>query len=276
MIIDFDAYLKNDDIQIFADFVRKSLEKEPRDFNWLINLECAHHFFRQERHLAPGKPSIKVFSPLINDALRFGGDKNAYYQRSVCNVVAGWTGESRDFSEQDAVGIFETLEYLHRNENEKSIDTGKIFTKRIEVVSNIYHFSLPSRWSAFDFHVLFALETVVIDFWKVHPDIFSRLGDLLHFSDPLTSAEHWENESGSKNVERIAENFVRTSLLLRCIADNLNEHDVTGGGNYLSPSRGWEVSPVWMALFHWGRNRKPEDKPQGEPINLKGRLTDME
>jgi hypothetical protein len=275
MIIDFDTYLKNDDIRTFADFVRTSVQKGPLDFKWVINLECALDEFPRERHLAPGKPAIHVFSALINDSLKFGEHEKLHYRWSVCNAVAGWAGEREGFTEQDAAGIFETLEYLRQNEKGRSIDTEKIFTKRIEVVSKIYHFSLPSLWAVYDRYSSFAMMTSVLDFRRVHPDIEERLGDLLRVAVPLTSAEFWKNKGGG-NVESIASNFVRTSLLLRCIAENLNEHHVIGGKNFMSPGGRWEISQAGMALSWWIRNRTPDERPQPEPFLPPGRLTIME
>lgn len=270
MIIEFDSYLKNDDFRTFADFIRTSVQKNPLGFSWMINLECAQTVFAREYNLAPGRSTTSVFSLFINDALSFGGYGNTFYLQAVCNTVAGWAGESKGFSNEDVYYIHETLQYLHRNKMKESVDTGKIFTGRIDVVSRIYHFCHPSLWAVYNPDIVSILDIFADDFRNADPAATDRLGDKIQF--PLPGA--------LEGSDRAPVKVVQLSLLVRCIADNFVEHGVVCGSNRdWWPDHKWGPPQVAMALSWLGMTRRTREEISLEDersMPMKPRLTNME
>lgn len=277
MIIDFDSYLKNDDIRAFADFIRTSVQKKPNDWEWLILLECACTEHSQ-RNLKPGNTSDRIFSALVNDAAADTTTGASLFQKSVCHAIIAHDGRSEEFSEQEIQQIFKTVTYFGELWFDKSVDTKKIYLHaRIPAISQIYHFCHFDRWSVYDQHISSMLDGFAQDFAKANPDAAARLGDRIRFPVP--------DETGSgdqdflRNGDLGAIKFVQASLLIHVLADNLNEHRVMRGSNRdWWPEGKWGFSQVARALSWLGESRKPRAEKQRDdlPPPRGGRLTVLE
>ena len=128
MIIEVDSYYKNEDIQTYVDFIYTSIQKggHAAEYQWSILNEMSLESAKR-RTIRIGNYTEQVFSPLVYDAAEVEGDGASLYRRSVCNTIAGWEGKSHEFTEQEVQQIFETVLYLYKIHNEKTIDSSKIF-----------------------------------------------------------------------------------------------------------------------------------------------------
>ena len=279
MIIEVDSYFKNEDIQTYVDFIYTSIQKggHAAEYQWSIlnemSLESA-----KTRTIRIGNYTEQVFSPLVYDAAEVKGEGASLYRRSVCNTIAGWEGKSEEFTEQEVQQIFETVHYLYKIHNEKTIDSSKIFFGKISTVSKIYHFSNPWYWAFYDPHISSVLDKFAQDFQKADADAAERLGDVIRFPVPDTS-EGRLNPDSSWNNTVASIKFVHASLLLRSIVKTLNANRVFGG-NLISNQKTWTISHAEMALTalslyteHKVRDPRGPDEPT---IDWKGRLTDVE
>jgi len=279
MIIEVDSFSKNKDIQTYVDFIYTSVQKGgiAAEYQWSIlneiSLESA-----KTRTIRIGNYTEQVFSPLVYDAVKAEGIGASHYWRSVCNTIAGWEGTSEEFTEQEVQQIYETVMYLYKIQNEKTIDSSKIFFGRISTVSKIYHFSNPWCWAYYDPHISSVLDKFAQDFQKADADAADRLGDSIRFPVP-DSTDGRRNPDSSWNDTLASIKFVQASLLLRSIVETLNTNRVFGG-NLISNQRTWTLSHAEMALSALSLiierpKRDPRD-PDEPTIDWKGRLTEVE
>jgi len=279
MIIEVDSYIKNVDIKTFADFIFTSVQKGGHavEYQWSIlneiSLESA-----KTRTIRIGNYTEQVFSPLVYDAAKAEGFGASLYRKSVCNTIAGWEGKSEEFTEQEAQQIFETVNYLDKIHNEKTIDSSKIFFGKISTVSKIYHFSNPWCWAYYDPHISSVLDKFAQDFQKANAGAADRLGDLIRFPVP-DSIDRIINPDSPGNDTLASIKFVQASLLLRCIVKTLNVNRVFGG-NLISKQRTWTISHGEMALSALSLITEPPKRDPRDPdeptIDWRGRLTDVE
>ena len=279
MIIEVDSYCKNKDIQTYVDFIYTSVQKggNAAEYQWSILNEISLESAKR-RYIRIGNYTDQVFSPLIYDAAEAEGDGASLYKRSVCNTIAGWEGKSQEFTEQEVQQIFETVLYLDKIHNEKTIDSSKIFFGEISTVSKIYHFSNPWRWAFYDPHISSVLDKFAQDFQKADTTAAERLGDVIRFPVPDTPEGRLNPDSSWNNIVASIK-FVQASLLLRSIVKTLNANRVFGG-NLISNQRTWKISHVEMALSALSLyNNRPVRDPRDpdEPTrDWKGKLTDVE
>lgn len=279
MIIEIGSYYKNEDIQKFADFIFTSVQKRGHtvEYQWSILNEMSLESAKR-RSIKIGNYTDQVFSPLVYDAAEAEGDGAFLYRRSVCNAIAGWEGKSEEFTEQEVQQIFETVLYLYKIHDEKTIDSSKIFFGEISTVSKIYHFSNPWCWAFYDPHISSVLDKFAQDFQKADAGAAERLGDVIRFPVPDTP-EGRLNPDSSWNDTLASIKFVQASLLLRSIVKTLNANRVFGG-NLISEQRTWKISHVEMALsalslYTERQVRDPRD-PDEPTLDLRGRLTEVE
>lgn len=249
----------NEEMKWFIEFIIEKIEKENilGKKGWIEQLR-AYEWPEGKKNLKEDLTLRKYLNYLVNYAVGYNGPGADVFRFGVCNAVAGWGGLKK-VEEDDCDKIFDSIKYLKRviEENHDQIDCTKIFTKRIALSTKLYYFSDLSNWTIYDSRVAFTLCQLAYLFKKEKKEIFNRIKNKISFPIPPSKVKErrclhnikW-NEWDDKEA---AIWFVRASILLKAIANRLNDENGLTPSKVMRSLDKWELYLVEMVFFRLGK-----------------------